>query len=72
VSRTLLSVDAHAADFLWRSGGVLALAAEGGESHVLALSYGEKGESGELWKEEGQTIDNARSASSTHRSRSVR
>jgi 4-oxalomesaconate hydratase len=60
VSRTLLSVGAHAADFLWRSGGALALAAEGGESHVLALSYGEKGESGELWKEDGQTIDNVK------------
>jgi 4-oxalomesaconate hydratase len=60
VSRTLLSIGAHAADFLWRSGGALALAAEGGEAHVLALSYGEKGESGELWKEEGQTIDNVK------------
>jgi 4-oxalomesaconate hydratase len=60
VSRTLLSIGAHAADFLWRSGGVLALAAQGGEAHVLALSYGERGESGELWKEEGQTIDNVK------------
>jgi 4-oxalomesaconate hydratase len=60
VSRTLLSIGAHAADFLWRSGGALAVAAQGGESHVLALSYGEKGESGELWKEDGQTIDNVK------------
>jgi 4-oxalomesaconate hydratase len=60
VSRTLLSIGAHAADFLWRSGGALAIAAQGGEAHVLALSYGEKGESGELWKEEGQTIDNVK------------
>ena len=60
MSRTLLSIGAHAADFLWRSGGALAVAARGGESHVLALSYGEKGESGELWKEEGQTIDNVK------------
>ena len=60
MSRTLLSIGAHAADFLWRSGGVLALAAQGGEAHVLALSYGERGESGELWKEEGQTIDNVK------------
>jgi 4-oxalomesaconate hydratase len=60
VSRTLLSIGAHAADFLWRSGGVIALAAQGGEAHVLALSYGERGESGELWKEERQTIDNVK------------
>jgi len=28
---------------------------------VLALSYGERGESGELWKQEGQTIENVKS-----------
>jgi 4-oxalomesaconate hydratase len=54
----MLAVGAHAADFLWRAGGTLAAtAAAGGEAHVLALSYGERGESGELWKEEGQTIE---------------
>jgi 4-oxalomesaconate hydratase len=58
VSRHLLSIGAHAADFVWRSGGALALAAErGGTASVLALSYGERGESGELWKEPGQTIE---------------
>jgi 4-oxalomesaconate hydratase len=29
----------------------------GGAASVIALSYGERGESGELWKEEGQTIE---------------
>ena len=29
----------------------------GGAARVIALSYGERGESGELWKVEGQTID---------------
>jgi 4-oxalomesaconate hydratase len=54
----LLAVGAHAADFLWRAGGALAAAAAaGGEAHVLALSYGERGESGELWRQEGQTIE---------------
>jgi 4-oxalomesaconate hydratase len=54
----LLAVGAHAADFLWRAGGALAAtAAAGGEAHVVALSYGERGESGELWKQEGQTIE---------------
>ena len=28
---------------------------DGGTAHVIALSYGERGESGELWKEPGQT-----------------
>ncbi|MGA9635980.1 MAG: PIG-L family deacetylase, partial [Solirubrobacterales bacterium] len=32
----------------------------GGSAHVIALSYGEKGESGALWKEEGQTIENVK------------
>jgi 4-oxalomesaconate hydratase len=61
VSRKVLAIGAHAADFVWRSGGALALAADGGGSAgVIALSYGEKGESGELWKEEGQTIENVK------------
>jgi 4-oxalomesaconate hydratase len=58
VSRKVLSIGAHAADFLWRSGGALALAAEGGgTASVIALSYGERGEAGELWKQEGQTVE---------------
>jgi 4-oxalomesaconate hydratase len=62
VSRRLLAIGAHAADFVWRAGGALALAAEtGGMASVLALSYGERGESGELWKEEGQTVENVKS-----------
>jgi 4-oxalomesaconate hydratase len=61
VSRNVLAVGAHAADFVWRAGGALALAAEGGgTASVIALSYGEKGESGELWKQDGQTIENVK------------
>jgi 4-oxalomesaconate hydratase len=61
VSRNVLAIGAHAADFVWRAGGALALAAEGGSTaSVIALSYGEKGESGELWKEKGQTIENVK------------
>jgi 4-oxalomesaconate hydratase len=29
-------------------------------AEVIALSYGERGESGELWKEEGQTVENVK------------
>jgi len=61
VSRRLLAIGAHAADFVWRAGGALALAAaNGGAASVIALSYGERGESGELWKEEGQTVENVK------------
>ena len=54
----MMVIGAHAADFVWRAGGALAVTAErGGAGAVLALSYGERGESGELWKEEGQTLE---------------
>jgi 4-oxalomesaconate hydratase len=56
--RTLLVVGAHSADFVWRAGGAIAVtSANGGTATVLALSYGERGESGELWKEPGQTVE---------------
>ena len=54
-------IGAHSADFVWRAGGAVAKAVElGGSAEVIALSYGERGESGELWKEEGQTIENVK------------
>ncbi len=54
--RTVLVVSAHAADFVWRAAGAIAsVVADGGTAHVVALSYGERGESGELWQEAGQT-----------------
>jgi 4-oxalomesaconate hydratase len=61
MSKKLLVVGAHSADFLWRSAGTIALnTSQGGETLVLALSYGERGESGELWKEPNQTIENVK------------
>src|ERR1700722_4068409 len=49
--RRLLVIGAHSADFVWRSGGAIAVATvAGGVARVIALSYGERGESGELWK----------------------
>ena len=54
--KTVVVVSAHAADFVWRAAGAIATVVEnGGKAHVIALSYGERGESGELWKEAGQT-----------------
>ena len=54
-------IGAHSADFVWRAGGAVAIAVEnGGTAEVIALSYGERGESGELWKEEGQTVENVK------------
>ena len=61
MSRRIQVIGAHSADFVWRAGGAIAKTVElGGEAEVIALSYGERGESGELWKQEGQTIENVK------------
>jgi len=61
MSKNLLVVGAHSADFLWRAGGTIALVtSQGGDATVVALSYGERGESGELWKEPNQTVENVK------------
>ncbi|HKE77898.1 MAG TPA: PIG-L deacetylase family protein [Solirubrobacteraceae bacterium] len=63
MSRRIQVIGAHSADFVWRAGGAVAVAVKnGGIAEVIALSYGERGESGELWKEEGQTIENVKRA----------
>jgi 4-oxalomesaconate hydratase len=62
MSRRVQVIGAHSADFVWRAGGAVAVAvAGGGTAEVVALSYGERGESGELWKQEGQTVENVKS-----------
>ncbi|WP_370206269.1 PIG-L deacetylase family protein [Pararhodobacter marinus] len=59
--KTALIVSAHAADFVWRCGGAIALHAELGYNVTVAcLSYGERGESARLWKE-GKTLDEVKS-----------
>jgi 4-oxalomesaconate hydratase len=61
MSRRVQVIGAHSADFVWRAGGAVAMAVEGGgTAEVIALSYGERGESGELWKQEGQTVENVK------------
>ena len=61
MSRRLLVVGAHSADFVWRAGGAIAVTtSRGGSARVLALSYGERGESGELWQEPDQTVEHVK------------
>ena len=61
MSKNLLVIGAHSADFVWRAAGTIAvITSQGGSASVIALSYGERGESGELWKEPNQTIDNVK------------
>lgn len=60
-ARRMLVVGAHSADFVWRAAGAVARHVQsGGQARVVALSYGERGESGELWKEPGQTEENVK------------
>ena len=62
-TKKLLVIGAHSADFVWRSAGTIAVTiAQSGTAAVIALSYGERGESGELWKEPDQTIKNVKAA----------
>ena len=56
--RTALVISAHAADFVWRCGGAIALHGEQGVNvTVVCLSFGERGESAKLWKKPGMTLD---------------
>jgi len=53
----MLVISAHAADFVWRAGGAVALAAARGERvKVLCLTYGERGESASAWRA-GKTLE---------------
>ncbi len=48
----LLVVSAHAADFVWRAGGLIAKYSKRGLAvKVVALTFGERGESDDLWKQ---------------------
>ena len=61
--RTALVISAHAADFVWRCGGAIALHAEKGYAvSVVCLSFGERGESAKLWKQGGMTLDAVKDA----------
>lgn len=57
----LLVISAHAADFVWRAGGTIASYLDRGDAvKVIVLSYGVRGESNDLWKQEGQTTENVK------------
>jgi len=56
--QNVIVVSAHAADFVWRAGGAIALyASRGYRVRILCLSYGERGESQGAWKQAGMTIE---------------
>lgn len=58
---SVVVISAHSGDFVWRAGGALALYAERGHDvRIVCLSYGERGESQGLWKQEGMTLEKAK------------
>ena len=59
--KKMLVVSAHAADYVWRAGGTIAkYIQEGAEVHVVVLSFGGRGESNDLWKQEGATAESVK------------
>jgi 4-oxalomesaconate hydratase len=71
-SKTILVVSAHAADFVWRAGGAIALYAERGyRVRIVCLSYGERGESAGLWRKGGATIASVKAARREEASRAA-
>jgi 4-oxalomesaconate hydratase len=61
--KSVLVVSAHAADFVWRAGGAIALYAQRGyRVRILCLSYGERGESERLWRQPGMTLERVKAS----------
>lgn len=62
-AKTALVISAHAADFVWRCGGAIALhAGQGVAVTVVCLSFGERGESARLWKTPAMTLERVKAA----------
>ena len=62
MTKSALIVSAHAADFVWRCGGAIALHRKlGCQVTVVCLSFGERGESARLWKQ-GHTLEHVKAA----------
>lgn len=59
--KKMLVVSAHAADYVWRSGGAIAKYIKNGAMvHLVVLSFGVCGESNDLWKREGATAESVK------------
>lgn len=58
MSKAALVISAHSADFVWRCGGAIALHQSlDHEVTIVCLSYGERGESAKLWKQQGMSLE---------------
>jgi 4-oxalomesaconate hydratase len=62
-TKTGLVVSAHSADFVWRAGGAVALYAKRGwRVKIICLSFGERGESAKMWREDGMDLQTVKTA----------
>jgi len=69
---SIIVVSAHAADFIWRAGGAIALYADRGyRVRVICLSYGERGESARLWKQPGMSVEKVKEVRKDEASRAA-
>lgn len=60
---SVVVISAHSGDFVWRAGGAITLYAQRGSAvHVVCLSFGERGESQGLWKQDGITLEQVKDA----------
>ncbi|SEG87557.1 PIG-L deacetylase family protein [Marinobacterium lutimaris] len=63
IQQTALVVSAHSADFVWRAGGAIAKhVKQGWRVKIVCLSFGERGESAKLWKQQGMTLGRVKAA----------
>lgn len=61
-TQSMLVISAHAADFVWRAGGAMALyASRGHRVTLVCLSYGERGESARYWRQ-GMDLEQVKAA----------
>jgi 4-oxalomesaconate hydratase len=59
-TQNVLVISAHAVDFLWRCGGAIARYAQAGHQvRIIDLTFGERGESAEVWKGDNSLTENA-------------
>jgi 4-oxalomesaconate hydratase len=71
---SLVVLSAHAADFVWRAGGAIALHVKlGYRARIVCLSAGERGESNEVWASTpGITVPEVRERRKTEASEAAR
>lgn len=59
-NQNVLVISAHAVDFLWRCGGAIARYAQAGHQvRIIDLTFGERGESAEVWKTDSNMTESA-------------